>query len=113
MGYYIENESSMSGEFTTKDNLTIFLPREFLQSATINDSAEILYLYYTTCTVKISGYRLTKIYFDATVRKIGKVIASKNTDKEKSITELEKSGKPYIMNIQILPYTAIGEKILS
>jgi hypothetical protein len=113
MGYYIENDSSMGGEFTTKDKLTIFLPHEFLQSATINDSAEILYLYYTTCTIKISGYRLTKIYFDATWKKIGKVIALNSTNKEYSITELEKSGKPYIMNIQVLPYTAIGEKILS
>ena len=111
MGYYIENDSSMGGEYTTKDKLTIFLPHEFLQSATINDSAEILYLYYTTCTVKISGYRLTKIYFDATARKIGKVIASKSIDKEYPITDLEKNNRPYIMSIQVLPYEAIGEKV--
>ena len=109
--YNKRNDESQGGKFIAHKRFNLFIPDSWLQSAHINENAEILYLHYTTCTVRINGYRLNNIYDDATLGKLGTVIAAPG-ENTPAMKKAEKNFEPYITSIIISDMSPVGASCL-
>ena len=105
--YNTRSTNRAGGQFIVRNKFNLYMPDSWLQSTVISEDSELLYLHYTTCTVKIAGYRLSKIHNDATEGKLGTVIAAPAEDKE-AIKAAEKSYEPYITSITIWAMNPVG-----
>ena len=105
--YNTRNKNRAGGQFVVRNKFNLYVPDNWLQSIVLSEDSELLYLHYTTCTIKIAGYRLSKILTDATEGKLGTVIAASAEDK-KAIKAAEKSYEPYITSITVLAMEPVG-----
>jgi len=107
MKCYSQRSKSLGGQFIVRGKINLCLPDAWLHSIALAEDSELLYLHYSTCTVKIIGYRLGKLYTDAVEGKIGTVIAASAED-AKAIKEAEQAYHPYVTEINVFAMEPVG-----
>ena len=76
------------------------IPDRWLHGAKIEEDGKILKLFYSSCTIEISGFRLKKIYEDTVEGRLGKItIANPSDDMEAAKAAKE----PFVTNIVHIP----------
>ena len=89
---------SIGGIFISADGTRRTIPDCYLHSAKLQSDSTLLRLSYSSCIVDIIGYRLTAIYNDVVIGKLGTVAVSKPADAESASAK----NAPYVTSIVYL-----------
>ena len=96
--YQSRNLKSIGGIFISSDGSCRTIPDHYLHSAKLQSDSALLRLSYSSCVVDIIGYRLTAIYNDVVIGKLGTVAVHNPADVKSRIA----SNVPYITSIVYL-----------
>ena len=72
----------IGGVLISADGSRRTIPDHYLYCAKLQNDSTLLRLYYSSCTVDISGYHLKSIYDDVVIGKLGTVSVSNPADAE-------------------------------
>ena len=86
----------IGGQFVTNDGSFRMIPDRWIHGAKMEEDGKILRLFYSSCTIEISGLRLKKIYDDTVEGRLGKVIIADPPD---DMNAAETTNDPYVTNI--------------
>jgi len=86
----------IGGEFAVNDGSYRLIPDRWLHEAKIESDGNTLRLFYSNCTVVISGFRLKTIYDDTVMGRLGKVTIADPSD---DIEVAEATEEPFVTNI--------------
>jgi len=85
----------VGGIFITSDGFRRMIPDDELKEAKFEDN--ILRLNYSTCVMEVSGYRLEKIFDDATIGKLGTLTVAVPADNPEAANDA--ADLPFITSI--------------
>ena len=103
--YKSRTSNCIGGIFIAGDGSYLLIPDQWLHDAKLLKDSALLRLCYSSCVVEISGYRLDKIFDDATAGKLGTLKAQISAADKKA---LNATNSPFITGIIHAPMSPVA-----